>query len=401
MGKNNLLLATLFASAALLTPQIVHADAVDTATQADSSVQSTQVEQQTTPDQQASTVQTQAESADTTAQTNQDTQVTQDSQTAQPQDTARTKVGYTDQAVDGVFTVNGNIAHIYDPNGQLVTNRALMANTDWYTNARRSVQNGKVYYHVATSEYVDSESGAFTNNVESYTGTADVVYKSNSSIHSFSGYGSKATYLGNDLATGSSWQVNKRAKVGNKYWYQIAANTWIPQDNVVLNNTSYASADWVTGVPLISQRPELPNGCEITAVTMMLQYAGANVNKMQLAQEIPRSSNPNYGYMGQPWDNTGITIFPPALMNLVEKYAGTAKNMTGETFDAIKYQINIGHPVVTWNTLHGFPYHALVVTGYDANNVYYNDCWTNQSTQMNINSFIANWDTQNRRAISY
>lgn len=72
-------------------------------------------------------------------------------------------------------------------------------------------------------------------------------------------------------------------------------------------------------MPLIAQRPELPNGCEITAVTMMLQYAGANVDKMQMAREMPRSSDPNYGYIGQPWDGTGITIFPPALMSLVEK----------------------------------------------------------------------------------
>lgn len=152
---------------------------------------------------------------------------------------------------------------------------------------------------------------------------------------------------------------------------------------------------------MIAQRPELPNGCEITAVTMMLQYAGAKVNKMQMAREMPRSSDPNYGYIGQPWDGTGITIFPPALMNLVEKYAGTAKNLTGQNFNAIKYQINIGHPIVTWNTLYGFPYHALVVTGYDKNYVYYNDCWTNQTLQMGINQFINNWNTQKRRAISY
>jgi len=88
-------------------------------------------------------------------------------------------------------------------------------------------------------------------------------------------------------------------------------------------------------------------------------------------------------------------------MSLVEQYVGTAKDLTGQNFDAIKYQINLGHPVVTWNTLYGFPYHALTVTGYDKNYVYYNDCWTDQTLQMGINQFIDNWNTQNRRAISY
>ncbi len=45
--------------------------------------------------------------------------------------------------------------------------------------------------------------------------------------------------------------------------------------------------------PLIGQRPELPTGCEITATTMMLQFAGANVTKLSLAKEMPRSSDPN------------------------------------------------------------------------------------------------------------
>lgn len=53
-------------------------------------------------------------------------------------------------------------------------------------------------------------------------------------------------------------------------------------------------------------------------------------------------------------------------MSLVEKYAGSAKDLSGMDFNAIKYQIDLGHPVVTWNTLHGFPYHALTVTGYDS-----------------------------------
>jgi len=290
---------------------------------------------------------------------------------------------------------------LYHADGSAVENRALGANTAWYTDARHTLGDGSNYYHVSTYEYASADKGTFQSYVQPYQGTATVVYKSGASVHSYEGYGNKAVYLGNDLPTGSSWTVNNRAQIGGKDWYQIGSNTWLPQDTVVINNGQYKGANWISGVPLIAQRPELPNGCEITAVTMMLQYAGANVDKMQMAYEMPRSSDPNYGYMGQPWDSTGITIFPSALMSLVEKYAGSAKDLTGQNFDAIKYQIDIGHPVVTWNTLYGFPYHALTVTGYDNNYVYYNDCWTDQSLQMEINQFINNWNTQNRRAISY
>ncbi|MFT8398972.1 MAG: C39 family peptidase [Schleiferilactobacillus harbinensis] len=87
---------------------------------------------------------------------------------------------------------------------------------------------------------------------------------------------------------------------------------------------------------------------------MMLRYAGAKVDKMQLAREMPRSKYPNKGYIGNPWDRSNVTIFPPALMGLVQKYAGNAINMTGMSFDAIRYQVGLRqHPVVAWLTLHG------------------------------------------------
>lgn len=304
--------------------------------------------------------------------------------------------------VDGVFTVGDQLTPLTDQTGTTTSNRSVAPHTAWYTDKIATSNTGDQYYRVSTLEYINAKAGIFTSNVNDYSATATVTYKKGASVHSFTGYGENANYTGNDLASDSSWLIDKRANKNGKYWYEIGNNLWIPQDYVVVNNApDMKAAAWVSGVPLIAQRPELPNGCEITAVTMMLQYAGANVDKMQLAQEMPRSSDPNYGYIGQPWDSTGITIFPNALMSLVEKYAGTAKDLTGQDFNAIKYQIDIGHPVVTWNTLHGFPYHALTVTGYDSQYVYYNDCWTNQSTKMEINAFIQNWNTQNRRAISY
>lgn len=389
--KKKLLYATIFASSCLLSTTVVKADQVNP------SVESTSATTETVSDTNTNTQSaTDANTADSQATTQDQTQAPT---TNDATNTSPTTVN--DQAVDGVYTVGGNFTPLYRADGTQVTNRALGAGTAWYTDQLHSLSDGSSYYHVSTTEYANSKAGSFKSYVQPYSGNATVVYQAGSSIHSFDGYGRHATYNGNNLPTGSSWKVNNRAQVNGKDWYQISANTWVPQDYVVINSGQYKSADWITGVPLIAQRPELPNGCEITAVTMMLQYAGAKVDKMQMAREMPRSSDPNYGYIGQPWDQTGITIFPPALMNLVEKYTGTAKNLTGQNFDAIKYQINLGHPVVTWNTLYGFPYHALVVTGYDQNNVYYNDCWTDQTLQMGLNQFINNWNTQKRRAISY
>lgn len=403
--KKKLLYATLFASSCLFsTNYIVKADEVNS--NVESNISQNTDQNATTDTQNVSNTtdhnaitEKPAETA-TNATTVSDQSPNTQTQTQDTQTTTTHQV-QNDEKVDGIYTVGNQNTLLYNGDGTQVKNRMLGANSGWYTNARRTLDNGSTYYHVSTTEYADSTDGTFQSYVQPYQGTATVVYKAGAAVHAFNSYGNKAVYTGNNLSTGSSWKVSNHALIGGKDWYQVGTNTWLPQDYVVINNGQYQDAAWISGVPLIAQRPELPNGCEITAVTMMLQYAGAKVDKMEMAREMPRSSDPNYGYIGQPWDSTGITIFPPALMNLVEQYAGTAKDLTGQNFDAIKYQINIGHPVVTWNTLYGFPYHALTVTGYDKNYVYYNDCWTDQTLQMGINQFINNWNTQNRRAISY
>ncbi|WP_125711985.1 C39 family peptidase [Companilactobacillus kedongensis] len=395
--KGNLILAVAAGSMLFMTPRVVQADEVDqTQTQAvtatDNSVNDTTSNPANTEQPSSSVTQpvsTTPASADNTNNTT----------TADTTTTVNNQNQYSDEAADGIFHVNGSIAFLYQGDGTRVDNRALGANTPWYTDTKRTWNDGSVYYRVSTNEYVNQTSGNFKNNVEDYSGTASVTYDSD--VKLYQGYGKNAVDTGSTVSQKSDWKVDKRVSNGGQYWYEVGNNVWLPQSSVVINDSTYPEADWVAGVPLISQRPELPNGCEITAVTMMLQYAGANVNKMQLAYEMPRSSDPNYGYMGQPWDSTGVTIFPSALMRLVEKYAGSAKNLSGQGLDAIKYQISIGHPVVTWHTLHGFLYHALTVTGYDSNYIYYNDCWLNQSMQMGINEFISNWNTQNRMAISY
>lgn len=131
-------------------------------------------------------------------------------------------------------------------------------------------------------------------------------------------------------------------------------------------------------VPLISQRPQLPSGCEIVATTMMLDHAtGRYLSKTHLANMMPRSSNPYYGFVGSPYSYSGWWIEPHGLMGVVDHYThGHAMNMTGASIAAIKRQINKSRPVVVWmGSIDGFPNHGLTVYGYDAGHLYINDPW--------------------------
>ncbi len=156
-------------------------------------------------------------------------------------------------------------------------------------------------------------------------------------------------------------------------------------------------------VPLISQLPELPTGCEITAVTMILQFSGIEVDKMTLAKEMPlHPSDPTQGYVGNPYETSGWTIYPQALSELIVKYTGNVRDLTGLDLLALEQQLNEKKPIVVWvSPLHGFTVHALVLTGFDQTYYYYNDCWSNQREKMKKEDFLQIWGNQERRAISY
>lgn len=166
----------------------------------------------------------------------------------------------------------------------------------------------------------------------------------------------------------------------------------------------------VTGIRLnaapISQRP-LVTGCEIVAATMMINYAGKKVNKHQAAAATPRSSNPNLGFIGNPYSWSGTWIAPSGLARLVQKYLGRYKIMTGASLSALKKQVFSGHPVVTWvSWVDNFPNHALLLTGYNKSRIYYNDPWTGKKSSMSSSNFWNHyarltWLGGNHRALSY
>ncbi|MDR2648159.1 MAG: C39 family peptidase [Clostridiales bacterium] len=91
---------------------------------------------------------------------------------------------------------------------------------------------------------------------------------------------------------------------------------------------------------------------------------------------MPRSSDPDLGFSGNPASGGGFTIFPSAMMGLVNDYVGNPIDMTGSSIDDLKLKLSSDCPIVVWVAGLGFNVHAICLTGYDENGVYYNDPWT-------------------------
>ncbi|MHA8111339.1 C39 family peptidase [Lactobacillaceae bacterium Melli_B4] len=234
----------------------------------------------------------------------------------------------------------------------------------------------------------------------------DTIIKKTTNIYKGGAYNTKESNIkksGNSSSLKHKWihvselQTTKTGTYAHIFHNQHDKG-WINKD--AFDNTAFK----LNGVPLISQLPQLPTGCEITAVTMMVNYAtGKKYSKTYMANRMPRSSNPNKGFVGNPYSKSGWYIYPPALMKLVKHYTGSSVNLTGKSVSYLKNYIQKHQrPIVMYvANVDGFPNHALTVTGFTKDRIYYNDPWTNKRTSMNIKSITIHHNDDGKRAIGY
>ncbi len=134
--------------------------------------------------------------------------------------------------------------------------------------------------------------------------------------------------------------------------------------------------------PIIYQMPELPTGCEITALTMVLHYYGFSVDKTEMAARyLPTlpSEGTYYGadgllygndlnqyFLGDPATEYGITCGTGAIITAADSYLAdcgslmTAEDGTGSSPEELYELVSEDIPVVVWCTI---DMHDRVVEG--------------------------------------
>jgi len=210
-------------------------------------------------------------------------------------------------------------------------------------------------------------------------------------------------------------------------------HTAVNEASILDNKSSYLD------VPIISQLPELPRGCEVTSLAMLLAHAGVTVDKMELAFNIKKDEtpyekkdgkiyfgHPNNGFIGDMYNrnNPGLGVYHKPVFELAEQYlTGRMLDLTGEEFFTIENHIANGFPVwviintkyeplpdsafVTWHTPEGpiqitYHEHAAVITGFDTKYVYVNDPLTlEKNKKIPKEAFIKAWVQMGRQAITY
>jgi len=123
-------------------------------------------------------------------------------------------------------------------------------------------------------------------------------------------------------------------------------------------------------VPVVMQNPELPNGCEITSLTSVLNYYGYNVSKTVMSdsylrkQEFERrdgklfGANPYIAFSGNPRSaRSGFYVYAPPIVEAADNYLRDAggnhktKDISGSIEEKIFEYVNNGIPVVIWTSI--------------------------------------------------
>ncbi|KYD06362.1 C39 family peptidase [Bacillus atrophaeus] len=175
--------------------------------------------------------------------------------------------------------------------------------------------------------------------------------------------------------------------------------------------------------------PKLYNGCEVTSLAMVLHYAGYNVSKNALAENIPTvpltyssglKGDPNEGFVGDMENGPGLGVYHEPIYKLAKKYAGSdVKDLTGQNIKAVYRELEQGRPVwvittskfapvdniETWKTSNGnvditYSVHSVAVTGYDEDYVYVNDPYGHKNRKTDRKNFEKAWKQMGSQAIA-
>lgn len=197
------------------------------------------------------------------------------------------------------------------------------------------------------------------------------------------------------------YETAAEAAVGTRLGYFIA-------DSSEETDDQQDQAPQLGEVSLMLQNPELPNGCEVTSLAMLLSSTGSYADKMELYESyLPRRAftsrngvryapSPEDAYIGDAASSTGgwYCFEGPILAagNTWLEARGLPwrlENLTGITQEQMEEYLNQGHPLIVWVTLHyqrprtvGYtwmlpngtvytPYsnlHCVVLTGWDGGN---------------------------------
>ncbi len=205
----------------------------------------------------------------------------------------------------------------------------------------------------------------------------------------------------------------------------------------IYSNSNARESMYLSDIVVIPQRPELPRGCEVTALSILLnRYMEDPPSKMVLTEQIKTSgdtyeikngfvhfSDMHLEFSGSASDTTkpGLGVYIDPIQQLAEKYVSNrAKKVSGLSFEQLlglvsqnipvliitpnRYQEVLDYSKQVWVTPSGFmevtyQEHSVVVMGFDERYVYYSDPSKARIDKKNRDDFQRGWESMGNQGM--
>ncbi len=200
-----------------------------------------------------------------------------------------------------------------------------------------------------------------------------------------------------------------------------------------LKATMASNSKYINGVITVNQHPDYPTGCESVALYILLRYYGVNVSIDDIITSIPKGdlphlengrfygANPENEFVGNPLTEYSYGVYNNPIRNLANMFKKGAKTKTGMEFDEVLKLVDQDEPVIVWATINMIESyisskwldssgktvewkaneHALVVIGYDSNNIIVSDPYTGSIRYYDRSLFISRYNYLGKRAVWY
>ena len=120
----------------------------------------------------------------------------------------------------------------------------------------------------------------------------------------------------------------------------------------------------ISNLECILQNPELPTGCEVTSLDIVLQYLGFNIDKCDLSDNyLPKceigTDIPYNAFLGNPRDSHSYGCYFPVIVSCCNDYFSQngiynyeAVDISGLEFEELFEYVCNDIPVIVWGTMY-------------------------------------------------
>lgn len=197
---------------------------------------------------------------------------------------------------------------------------------------------------------------------------------------------------------------------------------------LILPRAGLAQEDGLPSSAFVSNvygRPQTYNlSCESRSAADWAAFFGVTIDETEFLYQLPRSDNPDIGFVGyaqDPWGNTppasyGVHADPVA--QVLRSYGLNAMARRGLSWDDLRQELANGRPVIVWlvgNVWSGTPKpyvaangqtsivvayeHTMILVGYDTGSVTLINAANGQREGYDLNSFLASWAVLGQMAL--